>query len=133
MTLVPLGNLSRLRLASCDIRIQRFAEAVAAGVDAGECPGVTDVTVLCGWRNQVDQDAAFKKGASKLQWPNSKHNHTTERGDPDSLAVDLAPYPINWADKKSFLLLRQYALQVADRLDIRIRIISWDWPHYELA
>ena len=45
-----------------------------------------DCSVLCGTRPKEEQDKAFNSGASSVQWPNSKHNHTP------SLAVDLAPY-----------------------------------------
>ena len=44
-----------------------------------------DLTVLCGHRGKVEQDAAYKAGSSKLRWPKSKHNSTP------SLAVDVAP------------------------------------------
>ncbi len=130
---MPLGSLSLLRLDSCDVRIQRFVRAVADGVDAGECPGVADITVLCGWRNAIDQDEAFRKKTSKLKWPESKHNNMSQ-GLPNSLAVDMAPYPIDWstAGLPRFRALRKYALKKAEEMGIKIRIISWDWPHYEL-
>lgn len=131
---MPLGSLSKLRLASCHPDIQRFVEAVAAGVDAGECPEVSDMTVICGWRNEVDQNLAYARKASKLQWPDSKHNVMLADGTPNSHAVDMAPYPIDWTGKglPGFRAFRKYALSVAKKLGIKIRVISWDWPHYEL-
>lgn len=125
---MPLGNLSKLRLVACCPELRRLTEAVAEGVDRGECPGVTDITVLCGFRGEKEQNEAYAKKASKLQWPNSKHNKLP------SLAVDMAPYPIDWsvAGLPAFRALRKYTLSVAERLGIKIRIISWDWPHYEL-
>jgi peptidoglycan L-alanyl-D-glutamate endopeptidase CwlK len=128
---VPLGNSSRLKLATCQPELRRLAEAVAAGVDAGECPGVHDMTVLCGFRGEKDQDEAFAKGTSTLQWPHSKHNHLP------ALAVDMAPFPLNYPlwekDKTQLEAFRAYVLSVAARLGIKLRIISWDWPHFELA
>jgi peptidoglycan L-alanyl-D-glutamate endopeptidase CwlK len=82
--------------------------------------------VLCGHRGQEAQDTAFKQGASKLKWPNSKHNKTP------SLAVDIAPYPVNWQDHKAFEAQRSEVLSLASELGIRIRVISWDLPHFEL-
>lgn len=131
---MSLGKLSLDRLATCHDDIARFTVAVSSGVDNGECPGVSDVTVLCGWRGEKEQNEAFAKKTSKLRWPSSKHNHVNADGEPESLAVDLAPYPIDWSVKglPRFKALRKYALQTAQRLGIKIRIIDWDWPHFEL-
>lgn len=126
---MPLGKASLLKLATCQPELRRFAEAVAEGIDKGECPGVTDLTVLCGYRGEKEQNEAFAKGTSKLQWPHSKHNHLP------ALAVDLAPFPIDWTEhgRAGFEALRTYAVGVAEKMGIKIRIISWDLPHYELA
>jgi peptidoglycan L-alanyl-D-glutamate endopeptidase CwlK len=124
---MSLGRTSILRLATCDVRLQQLVTAVAADVDAGVVPGVNDLTVLCGHRGEADQEAAFKAGASKLHWPNSKHNSTP------SLAVDLAPFPIAWGDREAFLALRAHVKATAKRLKVQIRHISWDLPHTELA
>jgi peptidoglycan L-alanyl-D-glutamate endopeptidase CwlK len=51
-----------------------------------------DFTILQGHRGEVEQTAAVKSGASKVPWPNSKHNAYP------SLAVDIAPYPIRWGN-----------------------------------
>jgi peptidoglycan L-alanyl-D-glutamate endopeptidase CwlK len=125
---MPLGAVSGGRLATCHPDLRRFVDAVAEGIDAGELAtaGVRDVTVLCGHRGKAEQDKAFADGASKLRWPNSKHNQTP------SLAVDLAPYPIDWNNVAAFDVLRGYALGVAARLGIKLRVISWDRPHFEL-
>jgi peptidoglycan L-alanyl-D-glutamate endopeptidase CwlK len=45
-----------------------------------------DLTILCGHRGQIEQEIAWKSGASKLRWPKSKHNAMP------SLAVDVAPF-----------------------------------------
>lgn len=124
---MSLGARSKVRLAECDARLQQLVTAVAADVDAGLVPGVDDITVLCGHRGQADQEAAFAAGASKVHWPNSKHNSLPSR------AVDLAPYPIAWGDREAFLSLRAHVVKVAKRLSIKIRHISWDLPHTELA
>ena len=97
-----------------------------------------DYTVLVGHRGREAQDEAFDKGRSKLKWPRSKHNQTP------SLAVDVAPYPVDWNDHGRFHLLAGYMLHAAAQLGIRLR---WggDWdgnprtknnfndlPHFEI-
>lgn len=124
---MSLGKVSKLRLATCDVRLQQFVTALAADVDAGLVPGVSDITVLCGYRGKAEQDKAFRDGASKLLYPHSKHNRVP------ALAVDIAPFPIDWKNLAAFEALRKYALALASRMGIRIRVISWDLPHYELV
>lgn len=124
---MSFGKVSKLRLATCDARLQQLATAVMADVDAGLVPHVKDLTVLCGYRGEAEQNAAFDRGASKLRYPKSKHNRIP------SLAVDLAPYPIDWHDMAAWRALRAHTVNVAARLGIKIRHISWDWPHTELA
>jgi peptidoglycan L-alanyl-D-glutamate endopeptidase CwlK len=125
---VPFGLVSRARLDECHPDLQRLVEDLAEQVDAGALAarGVEDLTVLCGFRGQAEQDAAFKRGASKLKWPRSKHNAKPAR------AVDIAPYPLDWKNTARFEALRELALKRASALGIRIRVISWDLPHFEL-
>ena len=92
-----------------------------------------DVTIVCGFRNQVEQDAAYAKGASTKCWPNSKHNtfspiYPTR---PESLAVDVAPYDarihgINWGAIEEFKNLGFFVLGFAASKGIEI---TWgaDW------
>ena len=46
-----------------------------------------DFSLVCGYRNRVDQEEAFKTGHSKAPWPQSKHNRLP------SDAFDFMPYP----------------------------------------
>ena len=55
-----------------------------------------DHSVLEGHRPEEKQTKAFLTGRSKVQWPNSKHNSVP------SMAVDAAPYPIDWDDRERF-------------------------------
>lgn len=91
------GNASKLKLMTCDQRLQKIC------LDAIE---VMDFTVLCGHRGQEEQDELFANGKSKLQWPKSKHNKNP------SVAVDIAPWPIpdNWGSYDPHQLGRFYAL-----------------------
>lgn len=69
-----------------------------------------DCTILEGYRNEADQEAAFAKGNTKLHWPHGKHNANP------SMAVDVIPYPIDWKDEKLGLWFGGYVLGIAQRL-----------------
>lgn len=104
-----------------------------------------DITVLEGYRSSEDQEAAFKKGNSKLRAGQSKHNYFP------SLAVDVAPWKstkphIDWDDLELFRFMGGYILGIANQMEINVR---WggDWdgdfnfrdqtlidmPHFELV
>lgn len=97
-----------------------------------------DFAVICGHRNEKDQNAAYNAGNSKLTYPKSKHNSFP------SLAVDIAPVKYNengsvwidWNDLDSFERLYSVVKSHADKLNIAF---TWggfwkmkDRPHYEL-
>lgn len=94
------------------------------------------VQVICGHRNEEDQNKAFKEKKSKLKFPNSKHNKTP------SLAVDIVPDPdrnpktISWVDLNEFEIMCLTVESVAEEQGIKIRLgrdFSFkDWPHIEL-
>jgi peptidoglycan L-alanyl-D-glutamate endopeptidase CwlK len=115
-----LGAISLARLGECHEDLQRLVREYAR-------TSPWDFTVLCGHRGEKDQEAAFASGASKLHWPKSKHNTYPSR------AVDLTPYPVDWKDREAFEDQRRFVLECAVRLAIRIRVISWDLPHFELV
>lgn len=116
------SKLSLERLSTCHKDLQRVAH---------EAIKVYDFTVLCGHRTKDEQELAFRKGNSKLRFPASKHNVLP------SLAMDLAPWPLNWADIRAFTELSDVIKNVAYNLDIPL-IWGGDWasfvdmPHYEL-
>jgi peptidoglycan L-alanyl-D-glutamate endopeptidase CwlK len=89
-----------------------------------------DVTVLCGHRGEKEQNAAFNRGASKLQWPRSKHNKQPAE------AMDLAPWPLDWGDIARFNEMCDLVEAIAQDLDIKVRMgrdFSFrDYPHVEL-
>lgn len=118
-------------LSTCDKRLQDICTKVLE---------VMDITVLCGHRSQEDQDLAFTTGKSKLEYPKSKHNT-----DP-SIAVDIAPYPIDWNDKERFILLAGLMTGIALEKGITLRWGgAWsglnnmkqntfnDLPHFEIV
>ena len=118
------------RLATCHDNLQLLFREVVKHFDC---------TILQGHRGEDEQNEYFRTGRSKLQYPNSKHNQLP------SLAVDVAPYPIDWSDTDRFYFFAGYVKGIADRMGISIR---WggDWdgdtqvrdqtfmdlPHFEL-
>ncbi len=101
---------------------------------------IYDFKILETYRNEEDQNKAFNEGKSKLKYPQSKHNKIP------SLAVDIAPWPINWNDHESFVYMAGMFMGIASELGIKVR---WgnDWnknnklndekfidsPHFELV
>lgn len=55
-----------------------------------------DFTVLEGHRSEKEQNAAYDRGNSQVRYPHSAHNKKP------SLAVDIAPYPIDWGNLARF-------------------------------
>jgi peptidoglycan L-alanyl-D-glutamate endopeptidase CwlK len=111
------GDKSKRILSTCDPRLQELAELVVESYD---------ITVLEGFRTNARQDELFRQGKSKLQAGESKHNQ-----DP-SLAIDIAPYPIDWENPKRFYLLAGFMFQAAAGLGINLRWGGdWDrdWIH----
>lgn len=112
---------SEERLRSCDPLLQALFHTVVVGQDC---------TILEGHRGRDRQNRLVAEGQSKTNWPHSKHN------DYPSRAVDVAPYPIDWADSGSaeqrqkalarFYFFAGYVRAVADELGIGVR---WggDW------
>lgn len=58
-----------------------------------------DCSVLEGYRNEERQNYLYSIELSEVQYPNSYHNKTDEKGKPESWAVDVAPYPNLWKSK----------------------------------
>ncbi len=127
------GPVSQTNLNTCDPRLQTLFNSVLQEVDC---------SILCGHRNEADQTKAFKSGASKVQWPNSKHNTLP------SVAADVMPYPIDWYDKDRVTAFYEVVKRHADKLGLKIRWgADWnmngkywerseweiDGPHYELV
>jgi len=105
------STTSKNRLEQCDKRLQQLADAVLQ---------VHDCSVLTGHRSKNAQDQAYVEGYSTVQWPNSKHNSMP------SMAIDLAPFPIDWKDTKRFYYFAGIVMGIASELEIPIR---WggDW------
>jgi peptidoglycan L-alanyl-D-glutamate endopeptidase CwlK len=115
------------QLKTCNDRLQEIMHRAIIEID---------FSILCGFRNEHDQNEAFDNGYSELKWPKSNHNFYPSR------AVDIAPYPINWKDTVRFVKLSKVIKRIAEELFINIK---WggdfmdkkgrpkpDMPHYEL-
>lgn len=125
------GTRSRSRLETCHPDLKRLFYAVVREFDC---------SVLCGYRDRDKQDRYFEEGKSKLKFPDSKHNKMP------SMAIDIAPYPIDWDDINRFYYFAGYVKGKAEELGIKVR---WggDWdsdtevkdqtfndlPHFELV
>lgn len=102
---------SKERLATCDERLQYLFNEVIEHYDC---------TIIIGHRTEAEQNEAYRTGASTKQFPNSRHNTSP------SLAVDVAPCPIDWKDTIRFYHFGGFVKGVAVRLGIPLR---WggDW------
>lgn len=125
------SKISEERLATCDPRLEQLFREVVK---------IHDCMVLCGHRTEAEQDEALRTGKSQKAFPNSKHNSSP------SLAVDVAPYPVDWKDLKRFWHFAGVVRGVAAGLGVKVR---WggDWdrdfdlndqqfndlPHFEIA
>ena len=110
------GSRSRERLDGVNPVLRQVFE------DAIEVTPV-DFTIVCGHRTREAQEEAFATGASKVRYPNSKHN-----GYP-SLAVDFAPWTaggIDWRDNLAFARIQGILDACAAKRGVKLR---WggDW------
>jgi len=127
------SNSSLNKLDTCHTDLQKLFKAVIKNYDC---------TILEGERTTATQQEYFRQGKSTLDGINQKSKHQSS----PSLAVDCAPYPIDWNDKERFYHFVGYVKGVADQLGIKIRCgADWngdnnfkdqsfhDLPHYELV
>ena len=124
------GKRSKNALATCDDRLVDVFNEVIKTVDC---------SVLEGHRDQIKQNKYYEEGKSKVKYPKGRHNKYP------SLAVDVAPYPIDWADRERFHLFAGFVLGIAKAMGITLRWggdwdQDWtvkdnkfdDFPHFEL-
>ena len=124
------GRTSKSRLATCDSRLQKVFNEVIKYVDC---------SVLEGHRDGERQNKLYKEGKTKVLYPNGRHN-----SDPSN-AVDVTPYPVDWADRERQTLFAGFVLGIAKSMDIELRWGGdWDrdfkvvdnrfddFPHFEI-
>ena len=109
--MASFGKKSQERLNTCDPRLVELFEEVVEHFDC---------TVIQGYRDEAEQNKAFEDGFSKLKYPKGSHNKYP------SLAVDIAPYPIDWKDRDRFHLFAGFVKGIASQMGLNIR---WggDW------
>jgi len=109
------GRDSQKQLDTCTFNIQKVMSVAIK---------LIDFSVICGFRNEANQNKAFAKGKSTKKWPEGKHNVMPSR------AVDIAPYPIDWSNRPKaiarFYLLAGIIIAIAWVLRVELR---WggDW------
>ena len=121
---------SKDRLSTCDKRLQEIFNEVIKNFDC---------TILEGHRSEERQNKLYEEGKTKVRYPKGRHNASP------SLAVDVAPYPVDWDDRERISFFAGYVLGVADRLGYTIRWGGdWnmnfevddnqfdDFPHFEI-
>lgn len=130
------SNTSLQRLGSCHPDLQLIFNEVI------KCH---DCSILEGYRSDTTQEELYRQGKTQKQAGQSKHNCVP------SMAVDVAPYPINWEDKKRFYYFAGHVKSITNMLLDQGKIshkIRWggDWdgdnnlnnqtffdlPHFEL-
>ena len=128
-------------LSHCDDRIIKLMNEVIKRYD---------FTVISGHRTPSEQFALFEKGrqfidgnwiivdikkvVTKLDGTHNKSKHN----ELPSMAIDIAPYPIDWQDLTRFFELAEIVKAEAKKLDIQI---TWggdfksfkDYPHYQIG
>lgn len=121
-----LSPISEKRLATCHPDIQKVIR---------EAIKYVDFIVVEGYRSEVKQEEYFKKGTSKVRYPNSYHNVSP------ALAIDIAPWDgkskIYWSDREKFFKLAKIIKREADSLNIPLDwgydMWEWDLPHWQLT
>tara|TARA_R110002126_G_scaffold88551_1_gene212137 strand:- start:1396 stop:1788 length:393 start_codon:yes stop_codon:yes gene_type:complete len=105
------GKRSIGRLQTCDQKLQELFYEVVKHFDC---------SIIEGNRGEERQNKAYADGKSKVKYPNGKHNKFP------SVAVDVAPYPIDWSDRDRFHYFGGFVLGVAKQMGMNIR---WggDW------
>ena len=124
------SKTSKGRLSTSDERLQKVFNEVIKYVDC---------SILEGHRNEERQENLFKEGKTKVHYPKGRHNSKPSR------AVDVTPYPVDWADRERQTLFAGFVLGLARGMGIHLRWGGdWnmnfevkdnrfdDFPHFEL-
>jgi len=104
---------SKEKLKECNFHLQKVFNEVIKYFDC---------TIVTGHRTKEEQEKKVKEGKSQVHWPNSKHNTKP------SIAVDVAPYPIDWNDIKRFHYFAGFVKGIATSMGVELR---WggDWDN----
>ena len=124
------GSKSKANLATCHEDLQKVFNEVIKYVDC---------SALEGHRPEWRQNDLFEEGKTKVKFPMGRHNSSPSR------AVDVTPYPVDWADRERQTLFAGFVLGIARSMGIKLRWGGdWDmdfkvmdnrfddFPHFEL-
>ena len=120
------GSGSQSKLDTCHPVLQRIADEALR-------LSPYDITIVSGWRNMQEQNDLYDDGKSKLRFPESRHNKTSDPNviEPATMsdALDFAPYvngTINWEDSHIFSVVAGCFIAAAINLGY---ILRWggDW------
>ena len=124
------GKRSKARLDTCDTRLQEVFNEVIKYVDC---------SILEGHRDKERQNQLHIEGKTKVKYPNGRHNSSP------SNAVDVTPYPVDWADRERQTLFAGFVIGIARSMGITLRWGGdWDmdfqvmdnrfddFPHFEV-
>lgn len=95
------SQISEERSSGCHVDLQNIFREVLK---------IYDHSILCGFRDKDSQEKAFNERKTKVHYPFSKHNKKP------SLAIDVAPYPIDWDNIKRFYHFAGFVEGIARRL-----------------
>jgi len=104
------GKRSRSNLSQLSYNLQKVART-ALQLD------LMDFAITCSFRGEMEQNEFFRRGKSKVEWPNSKHNKWPAE------AMDLVPYvggKISW-NKFHCCCLAYMILTVGKMLEVDLR------------
>ena len=129
--MAKFGKKSRENLSTCHEDLQRLFNEVIKYVDC---------SILEGHREERRQEQLYAEGKTKVHYPMGRHNSKPSR------AVDVSPWPIDWADRERQTLFAGFVLGMANRMGIDVRWGGdWnmnfkvkdnkfdDFPHFELV
>lgn len=105
------GNKSKKEIESCHSDMRKICHEVIKSVD---------FSALEGKREDKRQYDLFLDGKSKVNGRTNKSKHQTTIENPLSMALDVAPFPIDFSNnekaKARFYMLAGYFFQVANTL-----------------
>lgn len=110
-----MNVLSEEKLATCDPRLYFIIEAADK---------IMPLVVICGERTEAEQAENIKKGVSWTM--NSLHLRRP------SLAVDVAPKPVDWNNLDAFRRLKDVIFKAAEDAGVEL-VWGGDWKQRDLG
>lgn len=92
-------------LDSCDERLQKVFKEAAK---------IMNISITCGYRDELEQKSSYTTKHSKDAWPRSKHNIYP------SLALHAVPCPTMWENREYFYMLNGIVQTLSKQMDIKI-------------